>query len=353
MKQLAFCLLLLASYSLTAQSYSGPESVDCDTVTGNWYISNTVSKKILRRTAAGQLQEFLSGFSSGPHGLEVVGDRIYACEGNKIKGFALADGAPVFSITTNATFLNGITHDTAGLLYASDFSGKKIYKVNPATSTWNVFVPQTTSTPNGIYYDQSQNRLVCVTWGGSAKILGISLADSTVSTLKTTTLSNIDGIARDGAGRWYVASWGANAIHRIAPDFSGTPQQVLSGLSNPADIYYNLKTDTLGIPNAGNNTVTFAGFAPVSRVKEVLRLPEMEIFPNPVAEILTFELPDGWADEKPICRAFAANGQEFEVQLVSRDGKLCTGSVIHLPAGIYRLLVTAGYRSAGATFMRG
>lgn len=353
MKQLALYVLFLYSFTAAAQSYNGPESVDCDTLTGNWYISNTGSKKILRRTPAGVLQEFLSGFSNGPYGIEVVGDRIYACDGNKIKGFALSDGAPVFNITTNASFLNGITHDAAGLLYATDFSGKKIYKINPADTTWNVFVPQTTSTPNGIYYDQGQNRLVCVTWGSSAKMLGISLTDSTVTTLKTTTLSNIDGIARDGAGRWYVASWGANAIHRIEADFSGTPQQVLSGLNHPADIYYNLQTDTLGIPNAGNNTVTFAGFAPVSAVREALRLPEMEIFPNPVAENLTFELPDGWQTEKINCRAFAANGQQHDVLVISRDGKLCTCSVIHLPAGIYRLLITTGNRSAGATFLRG
>lgn len=353
MKKLALCIFLLASFSLFSQSYNGPESVDCDTVTGNWYVSNTGSKKILRRTPEGQLQEFISGFSNGPYGIEVVGERIYACDGNKIKGFNLSDGSSVFNITTSATFLNGITHDNAGVLYASDFSGKKIYKINPADTTWNVFVPQTTSTPNGIFYDPGMNRLVCVTWGSSAKVLGISLADSTVTTLKTTTLSNIDGIARDGSGRWYVASWGANAIHRMASDFSGTPELVLSGMNHPADIYYNTQTDTLGIPNAGNNTVVFAGFAPVSLVKEALRLPELELFPNPVAEHLSFELPEGWDMDKMICQAVAANGQQYDIQLLGRDGKLCTASVLHLPSGIYRLQVISGNRTAVATFLRG
>jgi hypothetical protein len=31
-------------------------------------------------------------------------------------------------------------------------------------------------------------------------------------------------------------------------------------MSNPADIYYNRTTDTLAIPNSGNNTVVFVGF---------------------------------------------------------------------------------------------
>ncbi|MBK8424968.1 MAG: hypothetical protein IPL27_02830 [Lewinellaceae bacterium] len=102
------------------------ESVDCDTLTGNWYVGNTGSKKILRRTPQGVLQEFLSGFSSGPYGIEVVGDRIYACDGNKIKGFSLADGSPVFSITTNASFLNGITHDERCVVCKRFFRKKSI-----------------------------------------------------------------------------------------------------------------------------------------------------------------------------------------------------------------------------------
>ena len=350
MKKLLY-LLLFAPFFAAAQSYNGPESVDCDTTTGNWYISNTGSKKILRRTPAGVLQEFISGFTGGPYGLEVVGDRIYACDGNKIKGFLLSDGSPVFSVTTTATFLNGITHDAAGTLYASDFSGKKIYKINPSNATWSVFVPQTTSTPNGILFDAAMNRLVCVTWGNSAKILGISLADSTVSTLKTTTLSNIDGIARDGSGRWYVASWGANAIHRIASDFSGAPEQVLSGLNHPADIYYNLQTDTLGIPNAGNNTVTFASFAPVSATNEIQAVVETRAFPNPSTDFLTVELPAGWAAEKTAFRFVGANGQTFDLSPSGLSGRNITFQLANLPRGIYQVVLLNREKTAHTTFI--
>lgn len=351
MKKLLYLFFLLPLFA-AAQSYNGPESVDCDTTTGNWYISNTGSKKILRRTPAGVLQEFISGFTGGPYGLEVVGDRIYACDGNKVKGFLLTDGSPVFSVTTSATFLNGITHDNSGFLYATDFSGKKVYKINTANAAWNVFVPQTTSTPNGILFDPALNRLVCVTWGASAKILGISLADSTVSTLKTTSLSNIDGIARDGAGRWYVASWGANAIHRIASDFSGTPEQVLSGMNHPADIYYNLKTDTLGIPNAGNNTVVFAGFAPVSAVKEVNATIETRAFPNPATDFLTVDLPAGWTSEKTTFQFVSANGQQFSVSQTGQTDQNVTFDLKNLSAGIYQVVLKNKETSAHTTFIR-
>lgn len=353
MKKLLLFALFLAPLAAIAQNYNGPESVDCDTVSGNWYIANTGSKKILRRTPQGVLQEFVSGFSSGPYGIEVLGDRIYACDGNKIKGFLLSDGSPVFSVTTTASFLNGITHDSSGMLYATDFSGKKIYKVNPVNTSWNVFVPQTTNTPNGILYDQSQNRLVCVCWGSNAKILGIALADSSVSILKTTTLSNIDGIARDGSGRWYVASWGANAVHRINSDFSGSPQQVLSGMSQPADIYYNLQTDTLAIPNAGNNTVVFAGFAPVSATVEPADVLQLQVFPNPVVDMVSVQLPENGPGDKTIFRIIASNGQEYLVPQVHYDNRQASFSVKNLPAGLYLLTATGGGKTARATFVKG
>ena len=351
MKKLVFALLI-APYLSFAQTYSGPESVDCDTITGNWYISNTSSKKILRRTLDGTLQNFISGFTNGPYGIEVVGDRIYACDGNKVKGFLLSDGTPQTTITTNATFLNGITHDANGWLYATDFSGKKVYKINPANNTWNVFVPQTTSTPNGILYDGSQNRLVCVTWGASAKILGISLVDSTVSILKTTSLSNIDGIARDGVGRWYVASWGANAIHRIESDFTGTPQQVYSGLSNPADIYYNLKNDTLAIPNAGNNTVVFVNFGPVSHTNDLQESAEVTSYPNPATNELWLEFPPDWNVQLAKCRMFDANGKSIEPEMLDRNGRSARIALNNLMPGLYHAIFSCDGQSAHSTFIK-
>jgi SMP-30/Gluconolactonase/LRE-like region len=282
------CLLslsLLCGSHLSAQNFSGPESIDCDTLTNTWYVGNTVSHQILSRDTAGTWSVFVSGLAAGPHGIEVVGDRLYACSGNKIIGYALSSGTQVFSITTAATFLNGLTHDAEGRLYATDFSGKKIYKINPANSTVSVFVANTIQTPNGILYDAAAQRLVFVTWGSNARIVGVSLADSSLTTLKTTTFGNIDGVAMDGAGRFYVAHWSGNAVHRYNNDFVAAPVAVATGLSSPADIFYNLQTDTLGIPNSGNNTVRFVGVTPppVSSVSTPASV-ALLLYPNPAAD---------------------------------------------------------------------
>jgi SMP-30/Gluconolactonase/LRE-like region/Secretion system C-terminal sorting domain len=288
MKKLLILLAFLFTNGLQAQTLSGPESVDYDTLTNTYYVGNTISREILRRKTDGTWAAFVSGVSGGPYGIEVVGDRIYACAGTKIKGYKLSDGVEVFSANTTGQFLNGLTHDDNGFLYATDFSGKRIYKVNIATATSSVFVPTMTVTPNGIIYEKDKNRLVLVTWGSNAKVMAVSLADSTVSTLKTTPFSNIDGVALDRAGRFYVAHWGGNAVHRYEPDFLQPPVSVATNLSSPADIYYNQKTDTLAIPNSSGNTVRFIGFQPVLALNHAEKLESIAIYPNPATSFVTF-----------------------------------------------------------------
>lgn len=333
-------LLLLPTLAL-AQSYSGPESVEGDTLTGNYYVGNTGSKQILRRLPNGNLETFATGISNGPYGLELVDGVLYACNGGEIRGFSVADGAPVFSVQTGASFLNGITHDDAGFLYATDFSGKKIYKIDIAAQTSEVLVAQTNSTPNGIIFDAVNNRLVFVCWGGSAKIVAVSLPDGALTTLVTTSLSNIDGVALDGAGNCYVASWGANAVHRFEPTFTETPELVMSGLNKPADIYYNLQTDTLAVPNSGNNTVSFAffGVEPPSAAGEQLADFQLVVFPNPVAERLIMALGEPGIAQAAQFEIVSMDGKTWGVSPEAIGNGQVDFDVSHLPKGSYVLRV--------------
>jgi hypothetical protein len=353
MKKLLFSLLL-APVVLWGQ-LNGPESVDCDTLTNTWYVGNTGSGKILRRSLpATAWQDFASGMSSGPHGIEVLGDRVYACSGGAIRGFQLSDGASVFTKATGATFLNGLTHDDLGNLYATDFSAKKIYKINPDSNTSSVFVANTTSTPNGIIFDKANNRLVYVSWGGSAKIYAVSLADSSTTLLKTTSLSNIDGVAMDKEGRVYVASWGANALHRFNADLSGSPTLIASGLNSPADIFYNLRTDTIGIPNSGNNTVKFVGTAPTSATAEAAGTVSLMIFPNPATDWLAVALPAEMAASEAAPTIHASTGQRMAARVLAQDKEKIVVDIADFPPGLYRISmqVSEGKSAVGTFFKR-
>ena len=267
-KTISILVMAAISFVATAQTYNGPESVDYD-VTGNrYFISNKNNGQILARDASGNLSVFASGISPNPYGLEMAWGNLYACCGGYVYGYDMT-GTQIFSVNTGGSFLNGITHDNNGNLYVTDFSAKKIYRINISTSTSNVFVPSSLlpASPNGIIWDEGQNRLVFVSWNSNVAIKAVSLADSSVTTLITTTLTSCDGIAEDGAGNFYVSNWGASSVVKFNNDFS-SQSTVMTGLFSPADIYYNIYTDTLAVPNssASGNNVVFQSFAPATNL---------------------------------------------------------------------------------------
>jgi hypothetical protein len=285
-----------------AQTYNSPESVEFDYVNNRWFISNNGDGKILaRNSTTGALSVFASSISSGPHGLEIVNDTLYVCDGPRILGFNIntPGASPIFSINIGGTFLNGITHDNSGNLYITDFSAKKIYRFTVATRQYNQFATTGTKTPNGIIYDQANNRCVFVTWGTSAAIMQVSLSDSTVTTAQTTTLSNCDGITRDAAGNYFVSSWGLNGITKFSSALT-SPTTVVSSLASPADIFYNVLTDTLGVPNSGTggingNKATFHYMGTSTSIAEQELLSTIEVVPNPVTSSAVFNYKLGTA----------------------------------------------------------
>ena len=95
-----------------------------------------------------------------------------------------------------------------------------------------------------------------VGWDSSAPIWEVNLNDSSVSVLAITNHSNIDGIALDACGNYYVSVWGNNAIYQYDANFTN-PQILATGQSQPADIFYESNSQTLAVPNSGNNTVNF------------------------------------------------------------------------------------------------
>jgi hypothetical protein len=284
MKKNSLFISFLFLYSLYFGQLNGPESIDFDPLNNRYLIANSSNGKIMQRSSNGTISQFVGGISPNPYGIEVVGSTVYACCGGKVLGFDLTTGLQVFSVNLGATFLNGITHDNSGNLFVTDFSAKKIYRINIATQAFNVFAQSLTQSPNGIIYDAPSNSLVFVSWGSSAKIKRCSLADSSVITILTTSYTNIDGIARKANGDFYISTWGTNSVYKYNSDFTTTPVSIVSGLSSPADIYYNDLTDTLAIPNSGNNTLTFVGQSTVSLLEQ--NASEVSIFPNPSTNFL-------------------------------------------------------------------
>jgi len=286
---LTLFIFSVLSISVNAQAYNGPESIEYDAANDRWLVANSGNGEIIARANDGTQTVFVSGMSTGPYGIEIVGNTVYACDGGRIKGYDLTTGTQVANVNLGGTFLNGITHIGTDL-FITDFSAKEIYRLNTLNNAFNIYITGLVKSPNGIIYDDINDRLVMVNWGTNAPIIGINLADSTYATLTTTTLGNCDGIAMNCSGQFYVSSWSPERISRFENDFVATPVNMnIVGLDNPADIFYNQVEDTLGIPNsfASTSTVTFVQYNDCNSlsVAEESNI-SFQIFPNPANEMI-------------------------------------------------------------------
>ncbi len=269
MKLILLCFLSALSVFANAQLNS-PESVEFDAPRNRYIVASTGGGGNLYSIIPGSAPVLFTSAVNNPYGICIAGDSLYVCDQSSyIKVFNLSTGAAAGSINTGGTFLNGICTDFAGNIYATDFSAKTIYRMNITTQQVNTFVANTSNTPNGIVFDPFHNRLVVACWGANAPIRAVSLTDSTISTVKPTSFSNIDGITIDQDGNFYIAEWGGDKSYFFDSAFANTPLLVVAGLSNPADISYNQLRDTLAIPNTSTNTITYHGFPRPAAVNDV------------------------------------------------------------------------------------
>jgi hypothetical protein len=258
MKKTLFLLVCILQCSVIfSQSLNGPESIEWDATNTRWLIGNKGNGTILARSESGTLSNFVTGIPSGPYGIEILGDVLYSCEGGFIRGYNLTSGANVFTLNLNATFLNGLTSDGNNNLYATDFSAKKIFKIDVNAVSFTTLASGLAKTPNGIFYDGENNRCVYVTWGSNAPIMAIDLTTNVTSTILSTTLSNCDGITRDSCGNYYVSSWGNNKLNKFDASLTGTHTVLPTVLSSPADLdcRFGTTADVVGNTNS-NNTIT-------------------------------------------------------------------------------------------------
>lgn len=252
-KIILFLNFLLSIFFASSQSLSSPESVEWDQTNNRWLIGNSGNGTILARSSTGILSSFASGLPSGPYGIEILGDKVYACAGGFIRGYNLSNGANIFNLNLGGSFLNGLTSDGVNFLYATDFSAKKIFKIDVTATSFTTIATGLVKTPNGILCEPELNRCLIVNWGANAPILAINLTTNAITTVLETTLGNCDGITKDSCGYYYVTAWGNNKLNKFNPSLTGTFTVIPGTLSSPADIdcRFGTNSDFIGIPGGG------------------------------------------------------------------------------------------------------
>lgn len=296
MKNLLLLFTFLISVHAVSQSYTNAESVEWDEANNRWLVAN--GSNIIIDDGNGDLSFF--GNASASHGMEVVGDILFAIDSNVIKGYMLDDASEVMSLTIPGVgFLNGMGSDTANeMLYISDFGNNKIFSVDVSdvnNPSFVEIVSNTGGTPNGVLYDGvTNNRLLFVTWGSNAKIKQVDLTDFSVSDVVSDTgVGNIDGIVygspEDG---YFISSWSPGFITQYNNDFTDS-SFLGSSIPTPADLGIDTVGKIIGIP-IGNN-VLFQSYEPlVGFIEFDLNEIGFKVSENPIKEnsYLEFKLID-------------------------------------------------------------
>lgn len=325
--------LCLSFISLNAQTLSGPESIEFDPNDGKYFVGNNTSGTIVKLSPNGTLQNYATGIASGPHGLELVGDTLYVCDGANLKMLNRTTGTTIALVPMGATFLNGITHKDNNL-YITDFSAKKIYRFNMLNRQFNIFASTINAkTPNGIIYDDINDRLVYCCWGTNAPVHAISFADSIVTQIGTTALGNCDGITMNCTGDFYIASWSPNRVTKFSHTFTGPTTFMSTGISSPADIYYNRLQDSLYVPNSGNNTVKKAGdlSCTISLLENLKNSNVPVMFPNPAIDEVGFSKEEMFGVKR--ITLHDALGKSFVYEVIAgQDVRL---NITDLKSGMY------------------
>jgi DNA-binding beta-propeller fold protein YncE len=127
-----------------------------------------------------------------------------------------------------SAFLNDVVSDEQGNIYVSDTGTNATYKFDSSNrSSLQIWLQNTElNSPNGLYVDNSTNKLVVV---GDSLIL-VDLENKTISDLgEQVPIASLDGIEADTSERlYYVTDWAAGKVYAVNSD--GTDYKTLIDL---------------------------------------------------------------------------------------------------------------------------
>lgn len=210
---------------------SGPQKIVIDTAHDRLLVSNYNTGDIVQIDSEGNQSYFVPG-AEFIDGMEIIGDTVYGAASNKrIKGYDLNTGEMTISVTVSGTgYLSSLIADDAGHLYISCPLGNTIYKLRISDESYWTFVEGNgLDRPNGILFQEAEDRLLVIEDKPNPRILEISMADSAVTTVVATSLAGADGIAEDAAGNYYVAGYYLPGVYKFDPTFTEPPEMIFSG----------------------------------------------------------------------------------------------------------------------------
>ena len=234
-----------------ASGFKQPESVVFDRAAGAIYVSN-VNGDPMKKDGNGFISklgpdgkvvtmEWVKGLDS-PTGLALANGKLYAADVDRIAEIDIAKGEIIKRYEApGSKFLNDLTADKTGRVYASDMVTNSIWVLDGGKLSL-LMQDDALDNPNGLLAEDG--RLVVASWGKmapdfSTKVPGhmkaIDLATKKVSALgDPTPVGNFDGVEPDGKGGYLVTDWVSGGLFQVANN--GKPTRLLPLAKGSADL---------------------------------------------------------------------------------------------------------------------
>lgn len=266
-KLIGLFVIQICIHALYAQEFVIPESAACDPVGNRYFISNYGDGNIIQIDSTGMKSIFKTGLTK-PLGMIIHQNILYVVNGFKyVNGFQISDGSETFKVCIEeARFLNDITVDNSGFIYATDSNAGSVYKIEISAQTAQLFLA-TEQGSNGICYDPFNNRLVVCYFKENAFVDEISLPAARQNRITDSSFYNLDGIAMDESGNFYISCWGRGSfaagfnengfLIKFDNRFEKDPVIYQTGHRSPADIFYNQAKKEMVLPLFLENEVLF------------------------------------------------------------------------------------------------
>lgn len=253
--------------------FDNPESIILDKANQVLYVSNVNGNPgdkdgngyISKVSTDGKMitHKWVEGLDA-PKGMAIYKGKLYVTNINEIVEIDIATGKKVNTYSANdSTFLNDLTVDQMGNIYASNtFGFSAIYRLNPkGKRTLTTFLKdEKLQMPNGLFADG--NELLVAPWGINfdpntykteipGSLLSISLKNKSITT-QSKPIGNLDGIEKTIHG-FILTDWLEGKLY-----YWKKGEEVVELLDLPqgsADLEFDTSTKSIYIPLMKDNRI--------------------------------------------------------------------------------------------------